>query len=197
MATITELENNMSGLTFRTTLNNNLGSLNTDKVELADFNDAVDRIDTAEEDIIAAEGRLDTNEGDIEALEDRMDAAEGLLDFDHESVSNFSTTSINYVEIMNREFALSDGLYKVDMSTMFTMSVTNYSAYFRFSLDNGVTWREVIEEVKDIHDVRPLTYSFMLPVTNNTLDIRIQVRVENAAATLTVQDMNIMVDRKA
>jgi hypothetical protein len=197
MATITELQNNITGLSFRTTLNNNYQNLNNDKVELTAFNTQVDRIDTAETDIDALDTLTTTHTADISSLETRMDAAEGLLDFDYETVTNEVITSDSYVEVINREFALTNGVYKIDMSAMFTMSSISQSAYFRFSLDNGVTWREVIEENKDLSDVRPLAYSFMFPVTNNTLDIQIQTRVENTGPTLTIQDMTVMVDRKA
>ena len=197
MATITELQNNITGLSFRTTLNNNYQNLNNDKVEITTFNTEVDRIDTAETDIDSLETRMDTAETDITSLETRMDAAEGLLDFDYEAVTNVTVTSDTYVEVINRTFALSDGTYKLDMSTMFSMDVTNYSAYFRFSIDGGSTWREVIEESSDISNIIPLAYSFMIPVTSSTLNIQIQARVENASATLTIEDMTVMVDRKA
>ena len=197
MATITELQNNITGLSFRTTLNDNYANLNNDKVELTAFNTQVDRIDTAEGDITAIEGRLDVNEGDIDSLENRMTAAEGLLDFEYTAVTDVQTSSTTYVEVINSTYALTDGTYKIDMSAMFNMDVTNYSAYFRFSTDNGVTWREVVEESSDVNNIIPLAYSFMLPVTGNTLNIQIQAKVENAGATLTIEDMQVMVDRKA
>ena len=196
MATITELQNNITGLSFRTTLNDNYANLNNDKVELTAFNTQVDRIDTAESDIDDIEAWIDTHDDQIDTLVNRITAAEGLLDFEYTAVTNVQTNSTTYVEVINSTYALTDGTYKVDMSAMFNMDVTNYSAYFRFSVDNGVTWREVIEESSDVNNIIPLAYSFMLPVTNNTLNIQIQAKVENAGATLTIEDMQVMVDRK-
>lgn len=197
MATITELQNNITGLSFRTTLNDNYANLNNDKVELTAFNTQVDRIDTAESDIDDIEAWIDAHDDEIDSLVNRIEANEGLLDFEYTAVTNVQTSSTTYVGVINSTYALTDGTYKVDMSAMFNMDVTNYSAYFRFSVDNGVTWREVVEESSDVNNIIPLAYSFMLPVTNNTLNIQIQTKVENAGATLTIEDMQVMVDRKA
>ena len=197
MATITELQNNITGLSFRTTLNNNYANLNNDKVELTAFNTALDRVDTAEANITSIQSWIDTHESEINALADRITVNEGLLDFEYATVSNVVIGDSTYVEVINNTFALTNGLYKIDMSTMFNMDVLNYDAFFRFSLDNGVTWREVRSQIIDLAESKALSYSFMYPVTNNTLNIQIQSKIENAAYNLTIEDLQVMIDRKA
>ena len=89
------------------------------------------------------------------------------------------------------------GTYQVTFSTTFTYDSTNRSAYFRWSIDNGVTWEEFNNEPKDKTDKKALAYVFPTDFLGGDIDIILQARCESTSDVLNVLFANIIVERKA
>lgn len=193
MATITDLQNEMTGLTFRTTLNNNFDNLNNDKAETTHTHAGVY---TPVADTTALDARVTTNEGDIATNSASITALEGLSTYDYATISNVTVTNDVYENILTLTTPIRDaGTYEIRMSQMYTLASTVNSAYFRFRVDGG-TWVEVRREPKDVTDIVPMDYWKVISHVGGTITVEVESRKGNAADVLTILEMSAAVVRK-
>ena len=117
--------------------------------------------------------------------------------YDYNKVSSITVANDVYEEV-NRLTTPSRvaGTYKLTQSMLYTLNTTTRSAYFRFSVDSGTTWTEIVREPKDNTDIIPLSYTQTIVHTGGIFEIIIEARKENAADVLTILIMDLIFERK-
>ena len=144
-------------------------------------------------DVIANTENIATNTSSISDIVTNLNNRE----FAYTKVPSLTVDSTTYTDIGTLNVAdLKGGDYKLTLSMIFSLDNTNTSAYFRFSVDGGVSWVEVRREAKDVLDKMPEAYITILTLPNGSVDIIVQARKESAADTLEILDHNIILERK-
>ena len=125
---------------------------------------------------------------------------QGIKDFytyDYEYVEGVTITSPTYAQVARLITEERDaGTYTITNSMLYSYDNINRSAYFRFSLDAGINWVEIRKEPKDNTDKLPESYTTTLVHTGGAVDVRIEARTDDAADTLTLYKLDIMLERK-
>jgi len=112
-------------------------------------------------------------------------------------VSGVSTTSSAYTPINSLTVSnAAPGTYEITLSMLFSYSTITRSAFFRFSRDGGVSWKEIRQESKDLTDNIASTYVTTAVHTTGDLGIQVEYRTEADADILNVATMDIIIDRK-
>jgi hypothetical protein len=190
VATITTLLNNITGLSFRQTLNENFVNLNADKAELTSLTALDNRITTNENDIT-------TIEQDVTSLQSSVSTLQGVVNyFEFEEVEDTEVTSTTYQDIINVTYTPPVGIYKLDMSLLHTLSNNNATAFFRFSLDGGATWFEFSKKTLSPADINNSTVTKIINHLGGNFSIRIQARKESSGDTLTIRNLVTALQRK-
>lgn len=191
MATLTELLNNISGLTFRQTVNDNFTALNNAKSETTHNHDTAYAAKAYETTVDAQTTDIATNTSDIVALQ-------GLQTYDYQTGSNITVTNDVYENVLTLTTPVRDaGTYELRMSQLYSLNSTTTSAYFRFRI-NGGTYVEVRKEPKDNTDLIPMSYFKVLThAGGSAITIEIEARKEVAGDILTIAEISAAVDRKA
>jgi hypothetical protein len=199
MATITELQNNISGLSFRTTLNNNFANLNNDKAETATVMAVDNRLVSAEADIVSLDTRTTSTEGAVVNNTASINTLEEKESYNYTTLQNFTVPNSTYVDVINDTYpSLSAGNYLLTLSMMYTLNSNNTGVFFRFSTDGGTTWSpEIRHEPKDITDTNVVSYSKPLTLGDGDFNIVIQGKKQLAGDVANVLEMTVVLDRKA
>lgn len=157
--------------------------------------DVSDKLDTAFGNIDDAITQIDTNTADITALKTY---ALFVPTYDYTQVPNFIVTNDVYEQVARLTTASrAAGTYKLDESMLYSLNSTTTSAFFRFSVDGGLTWSEIRREPKDNLDVLAEAYTSTIVHAGGVIDIVIQARKENASDVLTIHKLDIILERKA
>ena len=147
--------------------------------------------DTNTASITTNAGNITTNTTDIVALEALVN------NYQVSQVSGISTTSSAYSSANSLTVSNAvPGTYEITLSMLFSYSSITRSAFFRFSSDGGVSWREVRQESKDLTDNIASTYVTTAVHTTGDLGIQVEYRAEADADILNVAAMDIIIDRK-
>lgn len=193
MAIITDLLNNITGLSFRTTLNNNFDNLNNDKAETT-VTDALDtRLTTAETQVGTNITNITTLQSDVSTLSSTQDELHTLK---YTLVTNNTATTDAWTDIINTTYTgLTAGTYKLSLNMLWTLDSTVNSASFRFSIDGGSTWVTTRKEAKDVTDINDSSYNKILVVSGTTQPVQIQAIKANGADTLTIHELSSILER--
>ena len=117
--------------------------------------------------------------------------------YDFEQVIDGVVPSDTYTEILRLgKVSANPGTYRITLAMLFNLDNVNTSAYFRFSLNNGVNWVEVRRESKDITDVIPQALPRSIVHTGGDINIVIEGRKESAGDILLLPFMEITLERK-
>jgi len=140
--------------------------------------------------------------GDAVVEKGELDAGLALvpsaMTYDYAQVANHTVTNDVYEEVLRlTTVSRPTGVYKAELSMIYSLNSTTTSAFFRFSIDGGTTWTEVRKEPKDNTDLVPEAYPFTVSHTAGARVIIIQARKENAADVLNIAAMDIMFERRA
>ena len=88
------------------------------------------------------------------------------------------------------------GTYTYNMAITWHYDRTNASAYFRFSLDGGLSWQEFTLEPQDSTDHGTLDYSFPKVVSSaEPLDLRVEAKKETGSGTMAVSHSDVWIQR--
>lgn len=79
---------------------------------------------------------------------------------------------------------------------LYTLDVAHRSAFFRFSIDNGITWTEIREEPKDNADIIPISHVSIVDHPDGVFNILIESRKEDIGNVLTLHDISVSVEGK-
>lgn len=138
------------------------------------------------------------SKGEIEALQVITDL-QALTKYESNTATNITVASDIYETILTLDVTnmVAIGEYELRMSMLYSLDNTTTSAYFRFSIDNGLTWTEVSKEPKDTTDLIPMNYWKVITGISGTMNVIMQARKENAAVTLFIQEVDASLSRKA
>lgn len=89
-----------------------------------------------------------------------------------------------------------DGTYEVGYSLTYTLDNINTSAYFRYSVDGGSIWNEVVKEPKDSTDSVPMYYAYPFVHSGAAFDIIFQARKEAPTDVMTINFLDLWLDKK-
>ena len=194
MATITTLENNITGLSFRQSVNSNFENLNTDKVDTTQLDSTKNRVTALE---TYKTSTLEPLETTVSTLDDRVIVLESHDVFEYRQVNNHSVTTTVYADVINFTTGnLAAGTYKAALGQMFTLDTAVNSAWFRASFDGGLTWMEVAENVVDVTANKPLSFFTIIEHAGGTMNIITQSKKEAAGDVLTIVQQNMTLERK-
>ena len=120
--------------------------------------------------------------------------------FDKVSVLNVNAVHPAYERLNQMPYTISAGetIYEFKLSITYTLNTSVRTAFFRFSIDNGVIWEEFQSEPKDITDKTATFYAFpkqyaqVVPTDNVFL---LEAAKENALDVLTVNFADVIVER--
>ena len=191
--TLSTILNGITGLSFRTQVNDNFTALNNGKSDTTHTHtDYETSIATNTSDI----GTINTTT--IPAATARLDSLEAFHTYDYTNVANVTVTNDVYETVATLTTPTRDvGTYEIRMSQLYTLNSTTNSAFFRFRI-NGGSWVEVRREPKDNTDAIPMSYWRVLELgVAGAITVEVQSRKGNAADILTIAELNIAVDRKA
>jgi hypothetical protein len=199
MATITDLQNNISGLSFRTTLNDNFDNLNNDKAEVTAVTGINTRLVGAEADITSIDTRVTAAENAIVNSTVSINDLEALQSFNYTTIQNYTVPTTTYSNVISDTYSsLEAGTYLLTLSMMYTLNSNNTGVFFRFSTDGGSTWSpEVRHEPKDVTDTNVVSYHQIKVLGAGDFNVVIQGRKESAADTAVVLEMTTALERKA
>jgi len=159
-----------------------------------------DNLNNMEDGIKQNEIDITTVAGDLSQLDTRVTAIEAKPDlsfYKFTKVTAFTVPDDNYIEAGRLTETIEAGTYEIKFSITYTYNTTTKSAFFRWSLDGGATWQEVSEEAKDKTDVRPRYYAFPKVLTAGQKDIIFEAKKEAAGDVMTIDFLDIILDRKA
>jgi len=197
MATINTLNNGVTGLSFRQTLNDNFSNLNDSKVELSAVNSLDTRLTTAESEINSLDTATTALDLSLSSLETDVETLQGFHSFNYEAISNRNVVGDTYEDIINATYAnLAAGTYTLTLSMVFSLNNTNTSSFFRFSTDGGSNWLEIRKEVKDITDLEVVSYTKPVVHAGGNFTLIVQSKKENAADVLNISEMSSIFERK-
>ena len=197
MATINTLNNGVTGLSFRQTLNDNFSNLNDSKVELSAVNSLDTRLTTAESEISSLDTATTALDLSLSSLETDVETLQGFHSFNYETVSNRNVVGDTYEDIINATYAnLAAGIYTLTLSMVFSLNNTNTSSFFRFSIDGGSNWLEMRKEVKDITDLEIVSYTKPVVHGGGNFTLIVQSKKENASDVLNIAEMSSIFERK-
>jgi len=132
---------------------------------------------------------LDTKTTDLEAL---------TTDYHFSKVAGASTTTNTYSPLNSLLVTAAQGtVYEVKFSMTFNYNTTTRSAYFRFTVDGGISWNEVRKEAKDVTDNNAVFYAF--PITHipgDNIDLQVEYRTESNGNVLKVSFIDVVAERK-
>ena len=117
--------------------------------------------------------------------------------YDFEQISGYDVSNDTYTEILRLDkISANPGTYKVTLAMLFNLNNVNNSAYFRFSFDNGMSWTEIRREAKDINDVIPQSLPKSIVHAGGDINLVVEGYKEAIGDTLTVNFMEITLERK-
>ena len=147
---------------------------------------------------LQVEAKLDTAFGNIDTfMTETIEKTPFVPTYDYDTASNVTVTNDVYQEVARLTTpSRPAGTYEVKLSMLYSLNSTTTSAYFRFSLDGGVSWTEVIEEPKDITDNRAKTLLLVDIHTLGIKDIVVQARKEVAGDVMTISNLSVIYERK-
>lgn len=194
MATITTLENNITGLSFRQQVNSNFENLNTDKVENTSLDATNTRVTNLETYRTAT---LEPLETEVDTIDSRLQALEQYDVFEYQQVNNHSVTTTVYADVINFTTAnLEAGIYKVALGQMFNLDSAVNLAWFRASFDGGLTWMEVAEKVVDVSANKPLSFFTVINHPGGTVNIITQAKKDATGDVLNIVQQTMTLERK-
>lgn len=196
--TWTNINNGESNLNIRTAINTFNGNVrdqvntNTAGISTNASNIATNtaNIATNTSDIATNTSNIATNTADIATIE-------GKMTYDYTSIAAYTVTGDTYEEVTRLTTPARDaGTYKLDLSMLSSLNSTTTSAFFRFSIDGGVSWVTVEREPKDTTDIIPLNYFRTIVHPGGVFECIVQGRKEVITDVLTVNTLDISFDRK-
>lgn len=124
-------------------------------------------------------------------------AAGSPFSFDYAQANNVDVSDITYTEVLSltTESRVA-GVYTITKSMLYTLDVAHRSAFFRFSIDNGITWTEIREEPKDNSDIIPISHVSIVDHPGGVFNILIESRKEDIGNVLTLHDISVSVEGK-
>ena len=198
MAIVTTLQNNMTGLDFRQTLNNNLANLNLDKVEVVEYVKLDSRVGVLESNVDIVNDAVFNLDSEVEQLQLQVGGILDKLDtLYYSELQDFDVPSNVYTDVINDTIAdLPIGIYRLDLSMIYKSDNNNRSSFFRFSIDGGTTWSEFRKQTKQVQDINNETLFKVVDHSGGDLNIIIQSRKENTNDTLTIQYITYLLEQK-
>jgi hypothetical protein len=189
MAILTTILNGITGLSFRTQVNDNFTALNNAKSETTHNHNTLYATK-------ATETTVATNTTDIGLVDDRVTALESFHTYDYNIASNITVTNDVYENVLTLTTPIREaGTYEIRMSQMYSLNSTINSAFFRFRV-NGGAYVEVRREPKDNTDIIPMDYWKVLThAGGTTITVEIEARKGNASDILTIAEINAAVTR--
>ena len=88
------------------------------------------------------------------------------------------------------------GTYQFLVSMNWDYNTISKSAYYRWSIDGGATWKENSIETKDKTNIENFSYVFPKVLSNGPIHMILQARKEAANDVMTVHHANLVVERK-
>jgi hypothetical protein len=111
------------------------------------------------------------------------------------NILNVPTTYTKAAEIVSVP-QIVGATYEIVISYAYTFDSTNQSAFFRFSINGGITWQEAVYEFSDVTDYYDGSYVFPYVATSTTpLHIILEARKETASNTMNVTYANASIKR--
>ena len=123
-------------------------------------------------------------------------SSSSLGSYDYSKTTGYTNATTGYTAVGSLVTPTRDaGTYEVKLSMTWSHTTQNESVFFRWSMDGGVNWDELREEVKDATDHKPEYYAYpVVEAIEFIKDIRIEARSDSG--TLTIDFLDIIYERK-
>lgn len=108
------------------------------------------------------------------------------------TTNNPNWTPVNSVTFPNA----TAGLFMFTLSFTWKFASTTKSGLFRFSIDGGVSWTEVWQEVKDKTNDNITYYAFPIELQAGTIDFRLEATRESGTNAMDIKYCDLMIERK-
>jgi len=117
--------------------------------------------------------------------------------YDFQKVTGFTVPSDVYSEVTRLTTPdRAAGTYELKFSWTSTYDSATTSQYYRYTIDDGVTWTEFIIEPSDVTNKFPFTYFYPLSHGGGTFEVIFQARKETQAANHEIAFLDIIFERK-
>lgn len=122
-----------------------------------------------------------------------------IITFNYEYADPVASVGETYEEVARLTTPSREaGVYLYCLSMRYTYDHSSSSAYFRFSVDGGSTWTEMVKEPADTTDAIFVTYNIpVVATTQRVHEVIVEAHKSAAAPTLSIEEMTLCIERKA
>ena len=118
-----------------------------------------------------------------------------IATYDYSKEAEVNDISSTYTEIVSVSAVRDAGVYELGVSLTWDFDRTTNSAFFRFSIDGGLTYAYMEQEPADKTNNSPFYYAFPRAHTGGEISILFEARKETGAGTLNISFADAWIKR--